>query len=257
VPVELGSVDDPAVASRIGDVLPVAPDRVYVCTSDETAAMRIGLSLLRTLRSHLVRIVVRADARGDVLHEAFHGSAGRLFDDALGTLQVFAAQRAACQPAAISEGVSMEDIARALHDTYVADAVARGETVVTQPALRPWEDLPEDLRDANRAHARHLGSKLDVINCVSVPSFDDTAEFAFRTEPDEVELLARMEHDRWVRERLVSGYRYSSAREHLRHPDLVDWSELDDPTREKDRLLVRAIPRILADAGYQIVRLPD
>lgn len=257
VPLDIDPIDDPTVASQVGATLPAALDRIYVCVADETAAMRLGLSLLRCLRDRSVRVVVRAGARGAVLHEAFHGVTGRLFDDALGSVQVFGAQDVACHPDAIHEGVSMADIARALHDTYVADAVARGDTVETHPAIRPWEELPEELKESNRAHARHIGTKLDAIGCVAVPSFDRSADFAFRTEPDEIELLSGMEHDRWADERRAGGARYGPRRDHGHHPDLVSWAELPEPAREKDRLLVRAIPRILGAAGYQIVRLPD
>ena len=40
------------------------------------------------------------------------------------------------------------------------------------------------------------------------------------------------------------------------HPDLVDWADLPKAQRQKDRDAVLAIPGILRDAGYQILRLP-
>ena len=39
-------------------------------------------------------------------------------------------------------------------------------------------------------------------------------------------------------------------------PSAVPWEGLDEPVREKDRNAVRAIPRLLAAAGYNIASLP-
>jgi len=39
------------------------------------------------------------------------------------------------------------------------------------------------------------------------------------------------------------------------HPDLVDWEELAEAEKEKDRNMVRNIPVFLAQAGFQVERL--
>jgi len=83
---------------------------------------------------------------------------------------------------------------------------------------------------------------LTVIGCSIAPGIRAGSDFEFND--DEVETLAEMEHARWVGER--SG-RY--------HPDLVDWEELPESAKDKDRDFVLALPDILADAGWQIIRL--
>ncbi|GAA4060062.1 hypothetical protein GCM10022214_10900 [Actinomadura miaoliensis] len=59
------------------------------------------------------------------------------------------------------------------------------------------------------------------------------------------------------REREGDGWRFGRLRDDERklQPDMVDWQHLSEHARDKGRDAVRALPQILADAGYQIVRL--
>jgi hypothetical protein len=120
--------------------------------------------------------------------------------------------------------------------------------------MRPWEELPDDLRQANLAQAAHIGTKLDAIDCVVVPESGTAPDFAFSEA--EIELLAEMEHRRWAQERQAQGYVYGPNREGKQHPDLVDWQYLSENARDKDRDAIRELPGILRQAGFQILRLP-
>ena len=148
----------------------------------------------------------------------------------------------------------VEDIAKAVHERYVRAAQARGDTVQTNPSMVPWEGLPEHLKESNRSQVADIGNKLRSINCAVVPT-TDAAPFAFRD--DELDRLARLEHERWLQERTQQGWRYGSVRDDQRklHPDLVDWAELSDESAEKDRDAVQNIPRLLRATGFQILRL--
>ena len=120
--------------------------------------------------------------------------------------------------------------------------------------MAPWEGLPEHLKESNRAQVADIGNKLRSINCAVVPTID-AAPFAFRD--DEVDRLARLEHERWLQERTQQGWRYGSVRDDQRklHPGLVDWADLSDESAEKDRDAVQNIPRLLRATGFQILRL--
>jgi hypothetical protein len=102
----------------------------------------------------------------------------------------------------------------------------------------------------------HVGEKLAELGCIMVPSFDPSLTFEYRDE-DEVLLLARVEHDRWMRERLDRGYVYGPVREGRFHPDLVPWEALTDEAREKDVQAVRNIPAMLAAVGFQVLRVTE
>ena len=75
-------------------------------------------------------------------------------------------------------------------------------------------------------------------------------------EPDEIETLARLEHVRWVEDRLRHGWRLGARRDvgAKQSPYLVPWTDLSDEVRDLDRDSVRLIPRLLADSGLSIVR---
>jgi uncharacterized membrane protein len=145
--------------------------------------------------------------------------------------------------------------ARAIHDSYVEERVEDGEARGGRSALHPWDDLSEEFKESNRAQARHVGEKLRALGCIMVPAFDPTLEFALADR--EVDLLAEMEHDRWMQERLALGYEYGPVREGKHHPDLVPWAELSGEAREKDYEAVRTIPRMLDAVGFQVLRVAE
>ena len=59
--------------------------------------------------------------------------------------------------------------------------------------------------------------------------------------------MARLEHERWMAWRLLNGWRHGKKRDNAAklHPDIVDYDELADTTKEKDRIIIRAIPALL------------
>jgi hypothetical protein len=230
------------------------PDRVYVCCDDDAVALRVGLRALRARHRRPVRVVVCVE-RGTAFSDAFHGE-DRLFDDAQGTLHVLAIMELLLRPDRIRSNLVAEQLAHALYGSYVEGCVARGEAPGSRPGLNPWDELPEELRESNRDQARHLGEKLAAIGCVLVPHFDPPLTFAYRCE-DEVLLLARLEHDRWLRERRALGFVYGPHRDGRAHPDIVEWKHLSQEARDKDAQFIRDLPRVLADAGFQVLRLPS
>ena len=70
-----------------------------------------------------------------------------------------------------------------------------------------------------------------------------------------MEQLARNEHDRWASDLERKGWRWGPAPkdpENRTHPLLVDWHELAEEEREKDRDSIRAIPTMLALVGLEL-----
>jgi hypothetical protein len=112
--------------------------------------------------------------------------------------------------------------------------------------------LPEKLRESNRAQARQVGETLAVIGCLMVPAFDPALTFAFADE--EVQLLARLEHERWVAQQMAQASLHGPGPQVRSHPDLVPWAELSDEARAKNVQAVRSIPVILASVGFQVLR---
>jgi RyR domain len=75
---------------------------------------------------------------------------------------------------------------------------------------------------------------------------------------EQVEELARREHDRWQDERRQAAWRYGPVRDaHAKlSPYLVPWDELTEDVRNLDRDAVRLIPTVLARAAYAGIPRP-
>ena len=72
----------------------------------------------------------------------------------------------------------------------------------------------------------------------------------------EVEELARMEHERWMRPMIEAGWKWAAKTNKAEklHKNLMAWGDLSHNEQDKDRELVRGIPKILARAGYTIAK---
>lgn len=153
-------------------------------------------------------------------------------------------------------------VARAIHERFVIKREAGStRTPANAPALRPWADLSEDLRESNRQQADHTRIKLRAIGC-DLARRDDPADPRLPVKEftrAEVELMAEMEHRRWNAERWLAGWRYGTPTDKPRriNANLVDWASLDHSIQEYDREAVRDIPELAAllDPPMKVVRL--
>jgi hypothetical protein len=71
-------------------------------------------------------------------------------------------------PGRIREDLA-DQLARAIHQAYLKNRAGHGDSSRLNQSMRPWEELPDDLRQANLAQAAHIGTKLDAIDCAVVP----------------------------------------------------------------------------------------
>jgi TrkA-N domain len=237
---------DVVLREPVGDY----PSHVYVCDEDEEYALISSLRIARLLGG-APRTVTACLDRSAVFADAFGGD-GRIFDDLFGSLKIFSLTEEAAMPELIENDLT-EQIARGLHEHYVRSRYDRGESSYGNSSLVPWRSLPETLRDSNRGQAQNIGDKLTVIGCSIAPGIKDGSDFEFND--DEVEALAEMEHVRWVGERSAVESSPGSENGGRSHPDMVNWDELPESAKNKDRDFVLALPDILADAGWQIIRV--
>ena len=153
----------------------------------------------------------------------------------------------------------LDRFARKRHESYCQEEAAKGTVAEENPSMRSWDELSQDLRNANREQADHayiklrtLGYRLEYGNTAH-----NTEPMArFQPSAEEVEMLARMEHNRWMADKLLSGWRYSQvANPELKfHDNLVPYEELPEEAREKDRDTVRHLVQELEASGFRIVR---
>ena len=143
-----------------------------------------------------------------------------------------------------------EELAMALHEAYREKMGAPPEG--SPQFVDPWEKLPENARDANRAAADHAAILLAAAGLRSADEVQLDAEAKAKLRAVEmVERLARIEHRRWMAERIGSGWRHGKPRDNdLRfHPSLCPYDFLEEAEREKDRQAVLKLIALLPDKG--------
>ncbi len=144
----------------------------------------------------------------------------------------------------------VEPIAQAIHERWRREQISAGKPAPS------WEELDDSRKESSRANARDIAVKLHLVGCDVGPRQErEASDFAFNSE--EVETLAAAEHRRWMRERIAAGWT-AGDKDVTRKttPYLVPFEELPADIAEYDRILVREIPRLLASAGLQVVRVP-
>ncbi|TQS46912.1 RyR domain-containing protein [Cryptosporangium phraense] len=236
---------------------PAVPTFVYVFAGSDNEAIRRGAKVRSALHDarrapHVVVAVTTPGISLDLVTTAAAGdSAG---DPARRWISLFNVTNEVYALDDLRLGAG-ERMARAIHDAYVRACAARGETVETNPSMAPWDRLSPDLLASNRAQAADLGPKLRSIGCVLAPTTTNAEPFAY--QGDELERLARLEHDRWVRSRTSLGWTFGERRDAVsrQHPDLVSWDELGEAAKGLDRQAVAAIPLVVETVGLQVVRL--
>lgn len=229
------------------------PQCAYICYDDEERGMKTALTVDQLWHGGRRSIVVRLDRLAQ-LREAFDGANGDpLLDEVSGSLHLFGVVDAACDPKLIRDDL-VERLARIIHDRYRLARIQRGECV-SGPSMAEWDQLPVMFRRSNRAQAEDIGRKLDAIGCVLAPRVLPGEERA--PSGAAIELLAQMEHQRWLDERSRAGWRYSDRRDddRLTHPDLRPWEELSEIARDKNRDAVRELAAIVDDAGFRVVKV--
>ncbi|HMN73576.1 MAG TPA: RyR domain-containing protein [Rhodoblastus sp.] len=136
-----------------------------------------------------------------------------------------------------------DEMAMALHAAYL-DNAARLEPG-SLAAIAAWDELPENLREANRASADHMPI---LFASEGVALKDKAAVARAVADPATLERLARVEHRRWMADRIERGWRSGPARDDARliHPSIRDFDALSVEDKEKDRNAVRKLAEIAA-----------
>lgn len=219
--------------------------RAYVSAYRDEEAIEAALVLRHELARlpDVVPIVValtRSSGVARLIEDA--GSAGQLHD-----IAVFRVLERTCTLELVLGG-SYERIAVAIHRRW-----RREQEAVGQPAPT-WQELDPPRKESNRDQARDIVAKLRSIGC-SIGPLRDWGAAQFEFNPEELELLAVAEHDRWVAERQRGGWRPGPRDPQNRTtPYLIPFAELPDDVADLDRSAVLGIPGALASAGLQINR---
>jgi len=242
------------------DVDPIT--MVYVCRKNEISNLRIARLLLDRQIEHsrqkdmTIADVVALDPPGGIVLSDFyiygnHGGHFHLFS--------LVGVDGNAEGSAVTGGL-LTDIddtrARSIHDSYRAKDLAMTEQNPDHqihPNSRPWEELPENIRDANRMVADHFEIKMRAIGC-RLGSISEVQEATLGK--DELEVLSIMEHGRWWADRALNGWRFGPVRDDAQkiHPNMVPYDDLSEADKQKDRDSVMEMTKILRGEGMVITR---
>jgi len=145
--------------------------------------------------------------------------------------------------------INLCDFAKAIHASY--DKHCRENNIDHLNA--DFAALPLEFKVSNIEQAKSYSEKLELINCFYSSKYLDYETVEELTEKTEsgmsnVEYLCRLEHARWVKEKLALGWKYgtdySSSQERNEkkiHKCIVQYEELSEDDRSKDALMVQSI----------------
>ena len=214
------------------------PPQLAVILAEDADALAIALALRRPGGSFNIGsapILVRQQREDRILAAL---STTRISDRDLSGLVAFGGLIRADTIARVLDRKG-DEVAIALHASYLEGA--KNAPPGSAVAIAAWDALPENLRDSNRASADHAPILL-ASQGLAAPV--DPAQL-----PSEMmDRLARIEHRRWLTERILRGWRYGPVRDDSRrlHPSIVDFDALSADEKAKDARAAAALLRLAA-----------
>lgn len=215
-----------------------------VCGDDDAASVRTALALARSELPATVQILVhQTRSNGYAALFATQDRAGHHRIHPFGMIEEVFNWEVIFHEA--------EDArAKGLYEDYRAKRIAEGRPETENP---PWDALSDAMRDSNRHAADHIEIKMRALG-YTVDRLRQGEEGIVEFDAGQLLLLAQMEHLRWCAERRLAGWTPGTPTDRARkvNQNLVPWDELRPEEREKDPEQIRAIPKVLREAGYGI-----
>ena len=231
---------------------------VAVCFDNEQRALGIALQLKPLIASNDVRVAVRFSGQSGLARLIRENNA--VVDGQL-RFRPFGMDERTGGRCGLAHDPA-EQFARQIHEAYVkmrraeaGEDTAKLEKLAKDPALENWDDLTEDFRESNRQQSDHIFIKLRALD-LEVADAGDTRPAISEFTPNQIEMLAELEHRRWLAERRVANWTFGTVKDEVRreNPNLLAWEKLEETVKDYDRKAVRLIPPLLAGAVRKIVR---
>jgi ppGpp synthetase/RelA/SpoT-type nucleotidyltranferase len=139
----------------------------------------------------------------------------------------------------------IKKIATKIHEDFRQESMAKME----------WNKLSDDEKRSNVEQAGHIFEKLNYLG-YTIQFAEGDQPNIIQLTPDEINVLARMEHGRWVVERTLAGWRFGETldRKNKTHPFLKGWNDISEERKELNRKMVRKIPTYLESVQFEMVK---
>lgn len=244
------STDNPKVWSEVEAIVGDLPLLgVAICFTHDQTSLYAGLNVRRLL-DNVLRIHVPIFVRlGHHYHLGKFAAAMEEIPKQRLRFEVFGNLKELLSPEILING-SLDALAKVLHKQYRDSRQAAG---VSYSADKSWELLPEALKTSNRRRADNMQILLTRAGFRIVASPEpNLIDFTV----GEIELLAQLEHRRWMIERRLLGVSYGKVHSSFppRNELLVDWKQVPEAERERNRMDFKSLPKTLAQAGFELRR---
>ena len=211
-----------------------APDAAVLALTDPSQLLRWSM-MWRDARGSGVAPGVTITRSADGL-TSFLGTDHAVAD----AVSVVSILREGCVDQRIVSG-RLDRMARAIHEDYLRYVRLHEpiEEPSTHPAARPWSELDPRIQQRNVDAAQAVWAALETTGHRVVPLHTPGAE-DLEFDDESLRRLVEMEHTRWLGAAPGQG-------------GTVAWEQIDEADRRKTEAQVRNLPRVLADAGLEIV----
>ena len=244
---------DPALLDHIAAARGPAT-AVFVTTSSDTRNIQLALSLKRACnigRRWPVPIYMKESSKSEFSQQYARGDENPGVLDAY--LKAFGSHQALAKRDYIVDGW-LDRGAAVAHEAYNKGMKPGADMRQLQAAMKDWGDVLETYRAANRAVAD--GAMVKVWDAGwRVAGEKEKGDTAPQMPADMLVKMAQTEHNRWMAERLLSGWHPAAERnnELLAHDKLTPWSALGPEDHARDETQVRAavdIARMMNAKGF-------
>jgi hypothetical protein len=236
-------LDDPV---RTGGAL----SSVVACPPDDGAALECVSDWIQSVRRPDVPLAVRLSRGGGLVSL----TSDRARADGYRIVPFGWFDEAACE--SLLREDERERMAKLVQVQFKRLAEGQGRRREVDRAVADWREMThEDYKDSNRQQVDHIPIKLRAIGCELAHRDDPRPEATFSR--DEVEILAEMEHARWVAERRLAGWTYADGPKDERartSPNLAAWEALSESIKDYDRDSVMNIGALAREAGRKLCR---
>jgi hypothetical protein len=247
-------VEEPETLDRIAALCadPKTISTVLITFDQATRGLSVAASLADKLRGE-VPIRLRVSDKSGLFALAGTDAAAAILPR---NVTVFGSVDEACRKENFGGG-DLDKIARAMHADYVARQLKTNPDQAKEGSLSDWDELADDLIDSNRQQADHIAVKLRAVGC-HVAAKGAPGELGPPVETfrdDEVDLLAKLEHRRWMAERFMASWVLGPRDTANRvSPYLVEWDLVPLNIQKYDRDFAEILPGVLKLVNSEIRR---
>ncbi|NUN08629.1 MAG: hypothetical protein HUU54_05575 [Ignavibacteriaceae bacterium] len=149
----------------------------------------------------------------------------------------------------------LEDMAKVIHHNYVQDQL---KNVKPAENIKEWKELRADYKNSNINQALFI-SEILALNGFGIRKTSDDGKAVKEFTKDELLKMSKMEHGRFVAERLLQGWKYGPEKDpaKLISPYLIPWDDVPPEIQQFDVNSINNYPGLLKMAGLEIYRVDD